>query len=110
MSKDRWRLGAQLGMAGPLTIIKLGGPPEVQGPLLKLAAALVTAMATAAARYVAFTPPPLPFLALLPPMKLCSDSLHRLGGSAPCTAEPEGRSVGSVSSTDSTQNPGSAHP
>ena len=41
----------------------------------------------------------------------CAQRLpHRLGGSAPCTAETEGCSVGSVSNTDSTQNPGSAHP
>ena len=35
-SKQRWRLGTQLGVAGPLTSIELGGPPEVQGPILKL--------------------------------------------------------------------------
>ena len=95
-----------------------GGPrkaivPVCQGPLTRFScppAALAVAMATVALRNIAIPPLPPPSWAILPHMKLYPEAPHRLGGSAPCTAELEGRSVGSVSSTDSTPNPGSVHP
>ena len=108
-SRQRWRPGMQLGITGPRKAIV----PVCQGPLTRFScppAALAVAMATVALRNIAIPPLPPPSWALLPHMKLYPEAPHRLGGSAPCTAEPEGCSVGSVSSTDSTQHPGSAHP